>query len=1202
MLASKSRISSGYAARAAILALVLILVGMPSAAAAAPSEWSRVSTPTDDDLVILPGSDIIDYAVAGYSGDTLYAIGLWYDECLDSGDYQYWSDGENVQNDKLVPRLWKSSDGGMSWRDCTDAVQDAGNMPSGEEFVFFSAVAAAPDDSDFVIVAGYDDGFEVLIAGSIDGADEFTIAGCGEIEGEVLCMAVSPEFDGVRHLAAGTNGGRVWRLDVGSYWHGYWQDTSGYDGWLDFPVWDSVDDVFAITSLEFSTNFDYDETLLGVAIGLGYSADLAASTMVSDPLGYGDGFYPAYYLFAGNWDGPDAWNTEAGYDYYPGVFAADEILFFASTYFTGPWQEFFESPFLRMATDIALPYDYNGGDAIDRTCLISINASLVPAIAGMPADEGGYLFLMQDMAPAFELLNQDDNPFVSSVAYRGSIKLMGDVMVGLAFPETWDSSDIRGWYDDGDPSLPCCEGVTVLYTDTPIGRNLCCPDNWGRAQKNPTGQFNARVAFNVDGSVAYASTQGYSFMAEDDSGCYWSDESAFSISFDRGVCWNQPALIDTDIDYIADTVVNGACGEIYAATVNTRDLGECCDCDSVWRSDDDGDTYLRIWCDYLEGDYAEGTEWAVMDVPPEQADEVATLYMADLGTRTIYYASYGGLCAWESRNTGLDYIVDISVLKDTTVYVLDRNGEVAKSTNHARRWTSPEDSKVTDDTGEEARSIESYGDYVLVGGDMGDVAFSSNSGESYTLLDDIGDGKVRLAFDSYFDENDYVYAAVAAGGADNGIYRTTLGAADFEDMNACDCDTEFWDLEVSNPDGNPYTDASTGGVLYVAYIQDCDGDCPFSGVARCLNPAADTCCDNLSWDYLLTDLFRDVRFWVEPDALDICGCLTPNSDTTLYAIDGRHYYDGWDTCHAEYDDAEQGRLWRYTDCFAKAGPAPIGIGDEATIPSDPCECVNEEFVLEWDRLCNACEYDIEIALDEAFKHKVWQTNTICGTWSSASCESHTDCDDHLLNSCESDVEFAKPSDPCAPSIVVPQGTLDCNQTYYWRVRARVGEPGEIYRSQWSSTWSFTVAVGPKGAVKLTAPDDGSTNVPLSDVIFTWTAVADADTYEITLTDSTGIEIASSTGDATSYVLTSQLDYDTAHLWQVRAMKGTNVLSESAVSTFRTMTEPVPPAEIPEVVINFPEPPGTPSWVWVVIAMAAALIVVVLVLVFRAKKL
>ena len=226
MLASRPQHIAGVVPRTVLVALALLVVGIPAAASADSSEWSRVSTPTDEDLVILPGSDIIDYAVAGYSGDTLYAIGLWYDACLDSGDYQYWSDGENVQNDQLVPRLWKSSDSGMTWKDHTEDVQDAGNMPSGEEFVFFSAVAAAPDDRDFVIVAGYDDEFEVMIAGSIDGAEEFTIVGCDDIPGEVICLAVSLEIDGVRHLAAGTkdltNGGRVWRLDVGSYWHGYW--------------------------------------------------------------------------------------------------------------------------------------------------------------------------------------------------------------------------------------------------------------------------------------------------------------------------------------------------------------------------------------------------------------------------------------------------------------------------------------------------------------------------------------------------------------------------------------------------------------------------------------------------------------------------------------------------------------------------------------------------------------------------------------------------------------------------------------------------------------------------------------------------------------------------------------------------------------------------------------------------------------------
>ena len=45
----------------------------------------------------------------------------------------------------------------------------------------------------------------------------------------------------------------------------------------------------------------------------------------------------------------------------------------------------------------------------------------------------------------------------------------------------------------------------------------------------------------------------------------------------------------------------------------------------------------------------------------------------------------------------------------------------------------------------------------------------------------------------------------------------------------------------------------------------------------------------------------------------------------------------------------------------------------------------------------------------------------------------------------------------------------------------------------------------------------------------------------------------------------------------------------------------PPPTYPETIINFPEPPGTPSWVWGVIALAAILIIVVIVLIFRTRR-
>ncbi|MBN1152845.1 MAG: hypothetical protein JXA58_06505, partial [Dehalococcoidia bacterium] len=1023
---------------ATLAALALVLSGLPGAAvlgAETTSTWSKSSTPSHDDLVVLPGSDIIDFALAGPYGDTVYAIGLWYDECLPVDDYQHWSDGENVQNDSLVPRLWKSSDRGVTWKDLTQEAQDASGIPEGEQFVFFSAIAAAPDDSDFVVVAGYDNDFDAMIIGSIDGGARFASAGCGIIPGEVLCLAVSSGCEGVRQIAAGTKdlmaGGRVWRLEVGSFWQGSWVDTSTYDGWLAMPWWSSESDVFAITSLAFSPSFDYDETIVGVALGLGYDAALASSATISDPLGYGDGYYPAFYYFAGDWNSLNAWNGAGDFAGFPGMFRAGSLLLYASTYFTGSWSEFFESPFLRMATDISLPYDFTGAYTTDMVALVSVNGSLVPPVAGLPAMEGGFVFMMSTAFPAYELINQEDNPFVASIAYQGSVKMLGNAMIGLAFPQGWTSTDIRDWYETGAPPLACCQGVTVLYTDTPIGRDPCCPDNWGRTQKPPTGQFNARVAFDRDGSHAFATTQGYSFRADASDGCYRSDESAFSTSLDRGSCWNQTGLIDTDVDYIADVALAGDCDDIVIATINRPEDDQCCDCDSVWRSRDGGETWLRIWSGSLQGDYDDGDEWAVLGVPATGDEGIVTIYMADLGTSTLYHATSGGLCAWEPRRTIVDDIADIAAPDHTAVYALDADGSLGKSLNGGKRWNEAIDSKAADDSGENAHSIAVRGAWLLVGGDLGTVTFSQDSGDSFAILDDIGTGEVHLAFDSYFSDNGYVYAAVA--GADNGLYRTTITTADFKSMDACDLD--YWGLVVSDADGNPATTAATGGVLYAAYSGS--DECTESGVARLLNPASESCCGALYWDYLFDDLWPGAAFENQPSALALCGCLTADTNATIWAIDVNPYYDGWDACYTEFDDSDVGRLWKFTDCFAKAGPSLISVAKGTTIASDDCECVNIQVILEWDRICDACEYDVEIALDSAFKHKVWTVSTINGTWGGANIVTHELCEG--VNECDAPLSFFKPSDPCAPSIVVPKGALDCNTEYFWRVRARAAE-------------------------------------------------------------------------------------------------------------------------------------------------------------------
>ena len=68
------------AAGAALLLLLAAQSATPSRAEAyapQPSQWEQYRTPTHEDLLILPGSDIISFDIAGSSGETIYAIGAW---------------------------------------------------------------------------------------------------------------------------------------------------------------------------------------------------------------------------------------------------------------------------------------------------------------------------------------------------------------------------------------------------------------------------------------------------------------------------------------------------------------------------------------------------------------------------------------------------------------------------------------------------------------------------------------------------------------------------------------------------------------------------------------------------------------------------------------------------------------------------------------------------------------------------------------------------------------------------------------------------------------------------------------------------------------------------------------------------------------------------------------------------------------------
>ena len=646
------------------------LVVAPSVSAdPGTSKWEKQGTPTEDDKVILPGSDIIDFDFAE-DGETIYAIGTLRDLCPDPTQ---WSPqlGPDLRGEYQYPKLWKSTDAGVTWSDKTSKAIEAKNVPvqgatdnDWDDFTFFTAVSVAPDDADFVVVTGwgydtddvYASEYFPVVVGSNDGAGKFYYMGCSTVEGMITCVDVSMEVDDKHSIAVGTwdweteNGtdylndfASVWRYDAGGYWSSYWSNTAGLDGWEDCDV---------IVDVEFSPNFDVDDTIVVLCIDDVEGDDVDDIVWANDDDKAATADLLGYKVQAGTWNSIDAWNGFAEFDGYPVTIRNDdhEIVspLDADNVFFG-WDQV--GQFVRNAGDLDLPFDYMGDDTSDRKMMVAVNGAEWN-MSGVDSlvDDGGFVFWIENTTTSLELLDHEDNPYIASIDYNGNIDMEGRTLAGLAFPKDWNYQDIEAWFLGG-PWLDCCTGVQVLRSET---TDVCCPD-WDWSCKPPSGQLSATVMMSPDGDMAFAGTLGESYpVARPD--MIWCDESAFSVSdadvADLGKVWNQTALIDTDIDYIADVAVtsNGdgsdpcspSCNCLYMVTINaaTGDFGDffadenkLFGCDSVWRSCDGGSTWLRIWHGALQGApmMDNSMEWAVLGLVPGE-EEAETIYMADLGT------------------------------------------------------------------------------------------------------------------------------------------------------------------------------------------------------------------------------------------------------------------------------------------------------------------------------------------------------------------------------------------------------------------------------------------------------------------------------------------------------------------------------------------------------------------------------------------
>jgi hypothetical protein len=1199
--------------------LVLGLIGAVFAAPVSADlmKWTKESTPDRGDMVILPQSDILDYDIGG-DGDTIYAV-LELDEdcpCTDATGYI----GDSGATSDIGFALVKSEDGGVTWSDITAKVTGAASLPS-NGFNYLVCVSVAPDDEDWVAVAGYEDSTgDPMVVASKDGGSNFTYTGdimdstnSTELE-SIFDLDVSIEVDDIHNIAvAGENDteewldGTVYRLQAGTWLSSSWVDTSFYLGWDGDPdgiaTGTDPDERLVssdgIIAIEFSPNFDIDDTIVIFGIDGGGGPDFGQPVVQSG-------------IFEGS---GGSWNAMAGFP-NPVTISSD-----GSTLWT---------PLFWRMLGLSLPADYDGSDSGARAIFLYANSwNEVTEIAG------GCVFRLDNSALS-PVCGPAGDPLLASIDVHGDADT-GKIMIGEYI--RWDN--VGGW--DGNSPPPtgwgplrpnCCEGVRVWHSEE---LDFCCPQ-WDGACKDPSGFFTALVMYTPDGEKEYAATSGtvdedmdnvsnfdtydgYCNAYEYDSWTYctlfdvlfsstmfWNiteynegtpgDESAFSVSRDDAVSFNQIGLIDTDIDYLSDVAVCPDCGTIYLSTINTE-LGEgsnepCdemsdddCFCDSVWRSYDDGDTWERIY----HGDWSNSRSNALLLRLPCDAiedccdqDAVApsgTIYLGVEGTDMMFYSRDCGQC-WNDPPATKIYIQDFCVESENVVYILNTTGDFSKSTQYGRRWSDAENVGI-----DHGHSIVCCCDegFVVVGGAADEkVAWSDDGGDSWNLTDALpgtSSGEVHVACDPVCEN--IIYAATDDNTA-SGIFRTDVTDGAWEEISVIA--TDYTSIVVAN-EGTLY--AAFDDMYYTPSTADgatpCDttfsgttGTYQTSGAARNLSPCETACCGTEDWDYLICGLDTDDNhgdFDLQPNELKICGCLTVDTNSRLWAIDN----EGYELC-----DGSDGALWTYEDCAAKIGPTLTSPADGSVLDCEPCAgCDAANFTLKWERMCEACSYDIEI-MDA--------NGNVIATWT-----------DKVLT-----------GDP--PSLFV-DGSMDdsgyyyleCGESYTWHVR-EANTSCECVHSPWSETWSFTIAVGAADAIQLLSPTKGAMDVPIQNIGFSWTSVRNASSYSFVLSPNANLTgaLVSQDMSTTAFNYVGPLDYSKAYYWQIIAWEDGTRLTTSSIGVFNTMAEPAAPTppvvveQQPAPVINIPPAEEiTPTWIYAIIGIGAALAVVVIVLIVRTRR-
>jgi Leucine-rich repeat (LRR) protein len=967
------------------------------------TQWQTLNTPAVGNEILSP-SEVNKIAVAA-DGATIWAV------------------------DTPAKAIRKSYHRGWTWSEAPNSALHSAMTAAGisQDNQFIWDVVLAPDNSNMVAVvtgsASSPDPTEVWM--STNGGTMWVCADFSAVSGGAIIGAVdiSRDYGTGRDIAVGARDGvpgafRLWVLQ-----------TPGSNPWkLQTMVPAANADIVA---LKFSPNY-----LADASLGVVYCTDSAT-----------------YYNIALR-DRDPAANDIVNWVYVtPGIEVRNQ---------DSPPDASPEATTIVNA-DLELPRDFDGQNAGLRRAYISTN-SLGAGTKATTARDG--IFRIDDTT-VYTLMDTSQIPAKSicSLAYSGTYA-SGKLLAGEAL------------------GYPCSATVPTWFTDSPTECPIPC---WYPALKPPTGAAaqgtcsqvskngfgNAQVAWSPDyGAVAYCGTSSADFRnggvnTSPGSGCWPAalrttialDESAFSVTRNNGETWNQLGMIDTRIDKLTDVAPSADSSTIYLASINDTDVagGGCTGFDSVWRTSSNLDVTSPFpltpigacWERVLtritsENCTAPQTNQALLRVVPYGADPTGEIVA--WGAYDPSSSLAHGVAAW-SPDHG-DYWQNIPVrhpVQDfcfesrTILYFLNPGGLVQKMPYTGTTWsTALPDVSTGLGSGNSIAAIPTGN--VLVGGGTSSsfpVAYSANGAQSFTAITEpLDPATVLVAFDAGFSSNGTIYAATREANSGGTIYRNTLPSPG-QWTNLKPLQLGYYGLVTGSK-----------GPLYAAN--------PLF-VERTLNPDTGIPGDIGEWDVLISNLLDfPIRIGLQPNSLKL-------SDQTgqaaiLYFVEDHEYAP----------ESNAGGLWTYADCLAGTGPQLI---ETMPIVCDPTLHMPPVFSLSWMPSCFEKFYELQVADTDNFTAGSWRhlwyqppdassPSLLIPPGGMPVTSENTPGWVGTLSDSISNILGVSPDMQVIglePTISVPSLQPECGHTYYWRIRAVGSTQGDIIRSPWSETESFTIS-------------------------------------------------------------------------------------------------------------------------------------------------